>query len=184
MHARRACFAHPQHLPRLMPWTVWFMLFEAASTKPNFSAVALFYLSIFGCWHMVLQAEKLVAWENPFLSLFPLPLITIKALLVATVIILLLMTTSQRFVFLEQLNSSQFSSRVSTPPLCLLWSVITVVFLWQFVIEMEECEEDMMSTFLLCLGTYGVVHKWRHTLTGGGGHQICDKLWQGGGGSQ
>ena len=29
---------------------------------------------------------------------------------------------------------------------------------------------------------YGVVHKLRHTLTGGGGHQICDKLWQGGGG--
>ena len=28
----------------------------------------------------------------------------------------------------------------------------------------------------------GVVHKWRHTLLGGGGHQICDKLWQGEGG--
>ena len=28
----------------------------------------------------------------------------------------------------------------------------------------------------------GVVHKWRHTLTGRGCQQICEKLWHGGGG--
>jgi len=57
-----------------------------------------------------------------------------------------------------------------------VWTVPTIFFLKNLLQYFDLFYNNRKWRF------YGVVHKWRHTLTGGGGHQICDKLWQGGGG--
>ena len=137
-----------------MPWTEWFVVFEAGSTKPNFSAISFVSPLNFRLLTYGFASWKVSCLRKYFFVTFSTTSHDDKNVVSCNIYhivaddhwptICFPQTTEFSTVFIKSINSS----------IMLIVVCHNCSFLWQSVIEMEECEEDIMSTLLLRLGTY------------------------------